>query len=90
MVAGDADEGSILVEVNTVEDTDSCSISTRWDLQLLAKAVLLQLPRAAARQGVSPSSLEGLGLPQFSCSGEDEQPLPWEQRARVSGAARLP
>lgn len=31
MVTGDADEGSILVEVNTAEKTDSCRISPGTD-----------------------------------------------------------
>lgn len=63
MVAGDADEGSILVEVNTAENTDSCRISPGTDPQPWhSQFCCCSCGRPAGR--VVRAAQEELGLPQ--------------------------
>lgn len=67
MVTGDTDEGSILVEVNTAENRDSCRISAGTD------------PQPWHRQGGNSSSGGAGAAPSQGCFGmsSSRAALPW-------------
>lgn len=84
MVAGDADEGSILVEVNTAENTESCRISPGTDPEPWHRQFCCCSCASSAGRAVT-AAWEELGLPQPGLLCDEQAVL----RTGPAGAAAL-